>query len=329
MRVGRVRPQIGKPPVMRDGFVALTLLFERISEIEMRIGIVGLERNGAAAMRDHLVHALERSERQRDVITAFRIARLERDRLADEFACRIGTAGLQRQHTEIMQALRMPRLDSQRLAVEIFRLLQMSGLMMLHRERENLDECRIFRRAAVSRCALRLVALHRRCRCSRTALGSVLKLRGSISTGANSQRWKRDFSPNGTVASMPSLVRMPFWPIRTYSCPRAAGITSKSRDASIRVTSAYSTSCGSRMSMSSSTAITRSRSLSAPNAARMALRCNPSCCGVDFLTCTTAWKRCNPPALISASITIGTAACSTFSRLASSTYLRSMMVSRP
>ena len=47
--------------------------------------------------------------------------------------------------------------------------------------------------------------------------------------------------------------------------PRA-GRTTRSRDASIRVASAYSTSCGSRMSMSSSTTMTRSRSLRAPNA---------------------------------------------------------------
>ena len=59
-------------------------------------------------------------------------------------------------------------------------------------------------------------------------------------------------------------------------------------DASIRVASAYSTSAGSRMSMSSSTTITMSRSFSAPNDAMMALRWKPSCAGPVFFTCTMA-----------------------------------------
>jgi hypothetical protein len=54
-------------------------------------------------------------------------------------------------------------------------------------------------------------------------------------------------------------------------------------EASMRVASAYSTSAGSRMSMSSSTTITMSRSFSAPNDAMMALRCRPSCCGPVLL----------------------------------------------
>src|SRR5688572_19591678 len=160
-------------------------------------------------------------------------------------------------------------------------------------------------------------------------LGYLLHSLSRTSTGRKEARVKRARSSNGTVASMPILATTPARPARTYSWPRAAGTTNTSREASMRVARAYSTSAGSRMSMSSSTAITRSRSFSVANAARMALRSRPSCCGLVLRTLITAMKRCRPPAVISASWMIGTDACSAFSRLASMTYLRSITVSRP
>ena len=103
-------------------------------------------------------------------------------------------------------------------------------------------------------------------------------------TNLTEQRMKRGRSANDTVASIPSLVRIPPWLTRIYSCPRAPGTMKMSRDASMRVAIAYSTSAGSRMSMSSSTTMIISRSFSAPNDARIALRCRPSCCGPCFFT---------------------------------------------
>ena len=152
---------------------------------------------------------------------------------------------------------------------------------------------------------------------------------GARETSAKRTAVKRSRALKGTVASMPTLVRTPPSETRTYSCPRIPGMNTMSLDASTRVATAYSTWSVSVMSMSSSTTITWSRSLRAAKAASMALRCIPSSRAERLATWITKWNRYSPPAVSSASDTMGLAWRRARRALASSTCLRSITVSRP
>ena len=91
-------------------------------------------------MREHVGVPADRLQHQSQIVMGFGHARVERDRLADEFERGIVVAQLMRDEAEKIQALGVARVARENVAVEPLGLVQFAGLMMPHRLRKYRSE---------------------------------------------------------------------------------------------------------------------------------------------------------------------------------------------
>src|SRR5205807_7265631 len=82
------------------------------AEIEMRLGMAGIERRRPRIARRRLVEAPERSEREAGVEIGGRLAFLEGDRLLDQLDRRLVAALLMGDDAEAMPGGGLPRIEA-------------------------------------------------------------------------------------------------------------------------------------------------------------------------------------------------------------------------
>ena len=128
--VGQIVVRLGRRLERDDALVARHRLgtapdlHQRVAEIGMRLGIIGLEARGVLVVRDGLVQAAERLEREGDVVMALGNAIVDRERLPDRIDRRLRLAALQGEDADMVQGADVPAVGGQDLTVEVFGLEQ-------------------------------------------------------------------------------------------------------------------------------------------------------------------------------------------------------------
>ena len=116
--------------VTRDRVGQPALLAAHIAEIEMRQRVIGAQRHGALQMRCHVIVAVERAPRQRDVVVIFGNRVVDLDRLVEQLHRGRRVTALERDETEIVQAVGVVRREVEDVPVLPLGFDQRSGLMM-------------------------------------------------------------------------------------------------------------------------------------------------------------------------------------------------------
>ena len=94
--------------------------------------MVGSQFDRAFQVRSHLVHAMERTPGQRDVVVIVADPVVELDGFADKFRGGRGVAALQGKQAEIVQAVGVIGIEREDVTVTALGLGERAGLMLRH-----------------------------------------------------------------------------------------------------------------------------------------------------------------------------------------------------
>ena len=122
--------------VAGERHIGLALFPDGVAEVHVGLGIVRLECDGLAIVRDGVIHATEGVQCQAQVVLPLRNIVVQGDRFADHVGGDVGPPDLNPDQPGVVQAADVLGLDSQDVTIEAVRISELAGLMMLYCLRE-------------------------------------------------------------------------------------------------------------------------------------------------------------------------------------------------